>query len=663
MTNQHVRPALWSVALVVGACALEAQQPQPHLQIKSFTVGPDIVLTYPNSATDTTLTFGFPDEHTTIVPPASPGGAYTFFGASEIAGTWGAVVLQTTDLQTFHFAAGYNHQVLASPLPFSQCDPAYANEFDENYAAPGSVLQDPTLPAGNLVMLYEAENHCPGGVHQMPFYATTGFARSADNGKTWTPPASGVLGGPNRYPVLQSPDPPPSVAHGYLGDALPSGLVDKSTDGNYYLYATYSYFSSAGQSIGVARAKLGANPLSFQKWYNGAFSQPGIGGSEYEVLPSRGCIGNQVHQGEITYNDDLGLYLMIYVCFSDPQQGNLGAWYYSTATSLDLQDWTVPQMIANSQYPVITPCPGQTSGQGFDGHYPSAMSPGAAVSHTKLTGYVFFMNGGCDLNTRQFLSRTFTITAQAQTPPVLTSGSLANGATYLAGGLVPGSWAQIKGTGLSNVARIWQSFDFNGLGNNLPTSLSGVQVMVNGASAPVYYIAPGQIDFQVPTGISGTASVQVINNGAVSNTITAAAVSSAPGIFPNTVGGTNYPAAVFPDGYYVGDPSVNSAYRNAKPGDVVELYATGLAAEPAGVLPTVQGITGVTVTIGNITVPASYAGQTPYAGEFQINFTVPQQFSSLAAGKYPLSIAVNGVSSPTTINSSPPGQLVLPIQP
>jgi uncharacterized protein (TIGR03437 family) len=64
-----------------------------------------------------------------------------------------------------------------------------------------------------------------------------------------------------------------------------------------------------------------------------------------------------------------------------------------------------------------------------------------------------------------------------------------------------------------------------------------------------------------------------------------------------------------------------------------------------------------------VTIPADFAGQTPYVGEFQINFTVPQQFATMPAGNYPISISLNGVSSPTTINSSPPGQLVLPIQP
>ena len=79
--------------------------------------------------------------------------------------------------------------------------------------------------------------------------------------------------------------------------------------------------------------------------------------------------------------------------------------------------------------------------------------------------------------------------------PALTSGSLANGATYVSGGLVPGSWAQVKGKGLSPVSRTWTSADFQGLGNNLPMSLNGVSVTVNNQPAAVYSIDPGQISF------------------------------------------------------------------------------------------------------------------------------------------------------------------------
>jgi uncharacterized protein (TIGR03437 family) len=239
--------------------------------------------------------------------------------------------------------------------------------------------------------------------------------------------------------------------------------------------------------------------------------------------------------------------------------------------------------------------------------------------------------------------------------PVLTLAP-ANGATYVAGGLVPGSWAQVKGTNLSDVTRIWQDSDFAGLGDKLPTDLNGVQVLVNGTAAAVYYISPTQVSFQVPAGVSGTASVLVTRDGVPSNTMSAAAASSAPGIFPVTIGGTNYAAAVFLDGKIAANPSNGPAFRNAVPGDVVQLFATGLVPSPAGTTVSTTSLNGVTVTIGTITVPATAA--LVAVGEFQINFTVPQ----LPPGNYPISISIGGVSSPASINSSPPGPVVIPIQ-
>jgi uncharacterized protein (TIGR03437 family) len=246
--------------------------------------------------------------------------------------------------------------------------------------------------------------------------------------------------------------------------------------------------------------------------------------------------------------------------------------------------------------------------------------------------------------------------------PTLQSGTLANGATYVAGGLVPGSWAQVKGTNLSSTTRIWLASDFTGLGNNLPTNLSGVQVNVNNQPAAVYYISHTQISFQVPAGIAGTASVEVIANGVVSNSVTAAAETNSPGIFPIILGGTNYAAAVFLDGKIAADPSNGPAFRNAVPGDLVQLFVTGLVPSPAGTLVSTTLLSGVTVTIGSITIPADAAALVA-VGEFQINFTVPQSFASLPGGLYPISISINGVTSPASINSSPPGPVVIPIQP
>lgn len=247
--------------------------------------------------------------------------------------------------------------------------------------------------------------------------------------------------------------------------------------------------------------------------------------------------------------------------------------------------------------------------------------------------------------------------------PALSPGSLANGATYISGGLVPGSWAQVKGTNLATVTNyVWQAADFLGLGNNLPTNLKGTSVTVNGLPAAVYYVDPSQVNFQVPAGVTGAAAVEVTVNKSASNKVTAQSAASSPGIFPVTVNGVNYAGGVFPDGKYIGDPTVNSAFRNAVPGDKVQLFATGLTTSPAGVLVGQTGLSGVTVTIGSVTFPADFAALVA-VGEFQINFTVPQQFANMPAKNYPITITVNGVSSPATINSVPPGQVVIPIQP
>ncbi len=389
------------------------------VSIQSISVSSDQTLTYPDSAADPNHLVDLPDEHSTFIPTGTGPNSYLVFSASKVASsaTGGAVVLQTSDLQTFAFASGYNYQVFVPPVAINACNPTYdaTSEFDENYAAPGSVVQDPTLTAGNLIMLYEAENHCPGGVNQQPYYATVGLARSSDNGKTWPAPVNSLMGDTTRYPVLKSVNvQPASSGYPAMGNAIPSAFVDKkNAAGDQYLYVVYDYYDgglapAADGLLRVARAKLGADPLVFQKWYNGSFSQSGIGGSDSGVLQKTGCTGRQ-DMGEISYNDDVGEYLFIFVCESGSTGARVGAWYYSTATSLDSQNWTAPQMIQNSQYTVTRPCTGLTAGGQFDGWYPSFMSPGAAAGHTKLTGLAFFLNG-CNIGSRQFMSRTFTIT-------------------------------------------------------------------------------------------------------------------------------------------------------------------------------------------------------------------------------------------------------------
>ena len=291
----------------------------------TFSVGPDLSLSYPSNLTT------LPDEHTTFITPASGSDTYLVIGAT-IPKTGGGLALTTKDLHTFALANGSPSPVISPTLNFTACKSTYDPEFDLNYSAPGSVLQDPTRAPGNLIMIYEAENHCPGGIWQQPFYVTVGFTRSSDNGKTWPQPVDSEFGGPDRYPVLKMSSPEPTTAEHPpvpLGDALPSAFIDGTS-----IYITYTYSNPGGDGlIRAARARLAGNgQISFFKWNHGAFSGTGIAGPDSCVLPSRGCIGYQT-MGSISYSDSLDLYLLTFVCVSGAKANGGGfqptqaAWY------------------------------------------------------------------------------------------------------------------------------------------------------------------------------------------------------------------------------------------------------------------------------------------------------------------------------------------------
>src|SRR5579863_7167658 len=59
-----------------------------------------------------------------------------------------------------------------------------------------------------------------------------------------------------------------------------------------------------------------------------------------------------------------------------------------------------------------------------------------------------------------------------------------------------GSWVSIYGSGLSATTRSWQASDFSG--NNLPTTLDNVSVLINGKKAAISYISPGMLNVQAP---------------------------------------------------------------------------------------------------------------------------------------------------------------------
>ena len=212
------------------------------------------------------------------------------------------------------------------------------------------------------------------------------------------------------------------------------------------------------------------------------------------------------------------------------------------------------------------------------------------------------------------------------------------------GAVVPGGWFYIGGSGFSDVTRPWGTSDFAD-STTLPTDLNGVEVWVNGAPVPVYFISPTQVNAQAPSNISGTMSVQVFRLGIGSNIVTAPVQQIQPSIYYYSVNGKNYAAALFQDYSLMGDPAVTPGTHKAKPGDIIQLYAAGLGPSPAGdVFTSPIPITGVDVTVGNM--GATVLGAALVApGQFQVNFTVPQ----LADGEYPITVSTSGKTSPANV--------------
>jgi len=431
----------------------------------SFAVSNDQALVYPPSI------HYLPDEHASVIPvfssPLTNPTAYNFFVAmaNKVGRTFygGTFVLRSANLIHFAFAPGYGvskqgNAVLWPPHPgdgtaAAQCAYSGPTHFDEQYAAPGTVVQDPMLPPGNLIMIYEAEIHCPAAPPGIvEGWASVGVARSSDGGKTWPLPVAqnGFANdwleyGDNRYAGVTLPGTPPKTPYSHFyGDALPSAFVDDAVPaalGAPYVYVPYTFtgdLTAKGDAhIHMARAHLGQpGRLHFHKWYvdpktgKGGWTQEGRGGLESGVMQA-GCAPAYAEgASQITYNDALGVYMLTFDCTQlacangkcTPTKLSL---FYSTATSLETQNWTTPQLIENSTYPIL-PLPGNT-GTLLDGGYPSFMSPTCEPGHLGLSGTVFLLKGS-GLGNRQFISRTFTIRpAVSATKSPVPLGSSSNG--------------------------------------------------------------------------------------------------------------------------------------------------------------------------------------------------------------------------------------------
>jgi uncharacterized protein (TIGR03437 family) len=152
-------------------------------------------------------------------------------------------------------------------------------------------------------------------------------------------------------------------------------------------------------------------------------------------------------------------------------------------------------------------------------------------------------------------------------------------------------------------------------------------------------VSAGQINCLVPYSTAGaTATIQVQNGTASSNTVTVPVALTSPGIYSLDQSGTGSGAIEHANG------TVVNAANPAAPNETVVVYLTGMGA----VTPTIADGTASTGTTLNQTVmPTVYvayqqatvhfSGLAPgFPGLYQLNVTIPMSLSS--AGNFPLAI-------------------------
>ena len=233
--------------------------------------------------------------------------------------------------------------------------------------------------------------------------------------------------------------------------------------------------------------------------------------------------------------------------------------------------------------------------------------------------------------------------AWAQNSPSITLVANAEGENTT---IAPNTWVEIKGTRLARAGdtRIWDGSDF--VNNQMPTTLDGVSVTVNGKSAFVYYISPTQVNILTPPDpLQGAVMVQVTNNAAISPGFTVQAQPVSPSFF--VFNGGPYVAATHTDGSLLGPSTLYTGLTTpARPGETVVLYANGFGPTSVPLVkgsPTQSGSLSPlpVLTIGGIATTVQFAGLVA-PGQFQFNVMIP---ANAAGGDNALIANYNGATT------------------
>jgi uncharacterized protein (TIGR03437 family) len=197
----------------------------------------------------------------------------------------------------------------------------------------------------------------------------------------------------------------------------------------------------------------------------------------------------------------------------------------------------------------------------------------------------------------------------------------------LSGPLAPGEIFSIYGAGFGPQ----QGVTPQPSGNSIETDLGGVQVLIEGAPAPLLYVSSAQINLVAPYLLDGrtAAHIKIVTATTTSNEVVLGVQPAAPEIFLNPAAPQGEPLAAILNQ----DGAVNDENHPAHIGDTVSMFVSGVGqTTPAGVdgsIPRAAGGTPllpIQVQLNSTFANVTYAGNAPglVSGATQVNFQIPQ---------------------------------------
>ena len=256
--------------------------------------------------------------------------------------------------------------------------------------------------------------------------------------------------------------------------------------------------------------------------------------------------------------------------------------------------------------------------------------------------------------------RVYQATTVSASTPVITPGSVVNAASYL-GAISAGSLATVAGSNLADAVHLIPA---PGPGQSFPTTVAGVSVSVNGVPAPLIYVSPTQINFQVPweTATALAVPVKVTWNGADSNVeqVTISSTASPSFFLSEFVNGVAWVTGDAADGC-----PTSSSECSVQAGSTYQLWANGLGPmssvlqdgvpAPAFALQVPGGPASCQLTIGGQPATVVYCGVAPNEIIDQLNFIYPAGVPTSAPYAQAI-LTLNGVISHFRVPAPVAGQ-------